>query len=46
MIITVDVAEIGAKVDVPDWIAVTAQFPLVSRFKVDPVIEQTTVEVV
>ena len=43
---TVDVAEIGARVDVPTWVAVTAQFTLVSRFKVDPVIEQIPVEVV
>ena len=40
------VAEAGANVEVPAWVAVTAQFPLVNRFKVDPVIEQTPVEVV
>ena len=44
--ITVAVEEIGISVDEPTWVAVTAQFPLVSRFKVDPVIEQIPVEVV
>ena len=44
--ITVAVAEAGANVEVPAWVAVTAQFPLVSRFKVDPVIDQIPVEVV
>ena len=44
--ITVAVDETGAKVEVPTWVAVTAQFPPVSRFKVDPVTEQTPVEVV
>ena len=44
--ITVAVDETGISVDVPTWVAVTAQFPLVSRFKVDPVIEQIPVEVV
>jgi hypothetical protein len=39
-IITVVVAEIGAIVDVPGWVAVTAQLPLFSRFKVEPVMEQ------
>ena len=46
MIITVDVAEIGARVDVPACVAVIAQFPLFNRFKVAPVIEQIPVEVV
>jgi hypothetical protein len=46
-IITVVVAEIGAIVDVPGWVAVTEQLPLFSRFKVEPVIEQLSgVEVV
>ena len=46
-IITVDVAEIGAIVGVPGWEAVTEQLPLVSRFRVEPVIEQVSgVEVV
>ena len=40
------VAETGARVEVPAWVAVTEQFPPVSRFKVDPVIEQIPVEVV
>ena len=40
------VAETGARVEVPAWVAVTEQFPLVSRFKVDPVMEQIPVEVV
>ena len=39
-IITVAVAEIGAIVDVPGWVAVTEQLPLFSRFKVEPVMEQ------
>jgi hypothetical protein len=38
--ITVAVAEIGAIVDVPGWVAVTEQLPLFSRFKVEPVMEQ------
>ena len=46
MIITVDVAEIGARVDVPACVAVIEQFPLFNRFKVAPVIEQIPVEVV
>jgi hypothetical protein len=46
-IITVVVAEIGAIVDVPGWVAVTEQLPLFSRFKVEPVMEQLSgVEVV
>jgi hypothetical protein len=44
--ITVAVDETGISVDVPAWVAVTAQFPPVSRFKVDPVTEQIPVEVV
>jgi hypothetical protein len=43
---TVAVAETGAKVEVPAWVAVTAQFPFLSRFKVDPVIEQISAEAV
>jgi hypothetical protein len=39
-IITVAVAEIGARVDVPGWVAVTVQLPLFSRLRVEPVIEQ------
>ena len=39
-IITEAVAEIGARVDVPDWVAVTEQLPLFSIFKFEPVIEQ------
>ena len=39
-IITLYVAEIGARVDVPGWVAVTEQLPLFSRFKIEPVIEQ------
>ena len=46
VIITVDAAEIGARVDVPACVAVIAQFPLFNRFKVAPVIEQIPVEVV
>ena len=46
VIITVDVAEIGARVDVPACVAVIAQFPLFNRFKVAPDIEQIPVEVV
>ena len=46
MIITVDVAEIGARVDVPACVAVTEQFPALSKLRVEPVIEQTPVEVV
>jgi len=47
VIITVAVAEIGAIVDVPGWVAVTEQLPLFSRFKVEPVMEQLSgVEVV
>jgi hypothetical protein len=46
-IITVAVAEIGARVGVPGWVAVTEQLPLFSRFKIGPVIEQLSgVEVV
>ena len=46
-IITVAVAEIGARIDVPGWVAVTEQLPLFSRFRVEPVIEQLSgVEVV
>ena len=39
-IITVAVAEIGAIVEVPGWVAVTEQLPLFSRFRVEPVTEQ------
>jgi hypothetical protein len=39
-IITVAVAEIGAIVDDPGWVAVTEQLPLFSRFRVEPVTEQ------
>jgi hypothetical protein len=39
-IITVVVAEIGARIDVPGWVAVTEQLPLFSRLRVEPVIEQ------
>jgi hypothetical protein len=39
-IITVAVAEIGAIVEVPGWVAVTEQLPLFSRFRVKPVTEQ------
>ena len=39
-IITVVVAETGAIVDVPGWVAVTEQLPLFSRLKVEPVMEQ------
>ena len=46
MIITVDVAEIGARVDVPACVAVIEQFPLFNRFKVAPVIEQIPVDAV
>jgi hypothetical protein len=46
-IITAVVAEIGAIVDDPGWVAVTEQLPLFSRFKVEPVMEQLSgVEVV
>jgi hypothetical protein len=45
-ITTVAVAEIGARVVVPAWVAVIAQFPRINRFKVDPVIEQIPVDVV
>ena len=46
-IITVAVAEIGARVDVPGWVAVTEQLPLFSRLRVEPVTEQLSgVEVV
>ena len=45
-IITVAVAEIGARVAVPAWVAVIAQIPRINRFKVDPVTEQIPVEVV
>ena len=45
-IITVAVAEIGARVVVPAWVAVIAQFPRINRFKVDPVMEQIPVDVV
>jgi hypothetical protein len=38
--ITVAVAEIGARVDDPGWVAVTEQLPLFSRFRVEPVMEQ------
>jgi hypothetical protein len=45
--ITVVVAEIGAIVDVPGWLAVTEQLPLFNRFRVEPVMEQLSgVEVV
>jgi hypothetical protein len=40
VIITVAVAEIGAIVDVPGWVAVTEQLPLFNRFRVEPVTEQ------
>ena len=43
---TVAVAEAGANVEVPDWVAVTAQFPFLNRFKVEPVIEHIPAEVV
>ena len=43
---TVAVAEAGATVEVPAWVAVTAQFPFFNRFKVDPVIEQIPAEAV
>jgi hypothetical protein len=43
VIITVAVDEIGARVDVPGWVAVTEQLPLFSRFRVEPVIEQLSV---
>ena len=46
VIITVAVVEIGARVEVPTWVAVIVQFPLINIFKVDPVIEQIPVEVV
>jgi len=40
VIITVAVAEIGAIVDVPGWVAVIEQLPLFNRFIVEPVTEQ------
>ena len=43
VIITVAVAEIGARVDVPGWVAVTEQLPLFSRLRVEPAIEQLSV---
>jgi hypothetical protein len=39
-IITLYVAEIGAIVEVPGWVAVIEQLPLFSRFKVEPATEQ------
>jgi len=39
-IITVAVAEIGARVDVPGWVAITEQLPLFRRLRVVTVIEQ------
>jgi len=39
-IITVAVAEIGAIVDVPGWVAATEQLPLFRRLRVEPVMEQ------
>ena len=44
-IIATDV-EIGAKVDVPAWDAVTTQLPAFNKFKVEPVIEQASADVV
>ena len=45
-IVVVAVAEAGASVEVPAWVAVTEQFPLFKRVKVDPAIEQISVDVV
>ena len=39
-IITVVVAEIGARVDAQGWVEVTEQLPLFSRLRMEPVIEQ------
>jgi hypothetical protein len=39
-IIKLAVAETGASVDVPGWVAVTEQFPPLSRLRVEPVVEQ------
>jgi hypothetical protein len=43
---TVAIAEAGANMEVPAWVAVTAQFPFLNRFKVDPVIEHIPAEAV
>ena len=38
--------ETGARVEVPPWDAVTTQLPAFNKFKVEPVIEQASVDVV
>ena len=43
---TVAIAEAGANVEVPEWLAVTVQFPFLSKLKVDPDIEQIPAEAV
>ena len=44
--IIVAVVEIGARVEVPAWDAVITQLPAFNKFKVEPVIEQVSVDVV
>ena len=47
IIIRLAVAVAGASVEVPGWVAVTEQFPLFNRLRVEPVTEQLSgVEVV
>ena len=43
-ITTVEVAEAGASVDVPTWVATTTQLPLFNRLKVEPEIAQIPVD--
>ena len=44
--IIVAVVETGARVVVPPWDAVTTQLPAFNKFKVEPVIEQASDDVV
>jgi hypothetical protein len=44
--VIVALTDTGASVVVPDWDAVTTQFPALSKLRVDPDIEQLSGEVV
>ncbi len=44
--IIVAVVVTGARVEVPPWDAVTTQLPTFNKFKVEPVIEQASADVV
>jgi len=44
--IIVAVVETGARVEVPAWDAVTIQLPAFNKFKLEPVIEQASADVV